>query len=91
MRRVAAIWNRQTIPMEKGGAALGAAVAGAYAFFKSEGKEIDIEDFCLNLLRTGEVIQPRPEDVATIHQPGGYLDRFATEEARLIMAHPPQH
>ena len=90
MRRVAAIWNRQIIPIEKGGAALGAAVAGAYAFCKSEGKETDIEDFCLNLLRTGEVIQPRPEDVATIHQPGGYLDKFATEETKLIAAYPPQ-
>jgi len=30
------------------------AVAGAYAFFKSEGKVIDIEQFGANLLRRGE-------------------------------------
>ena len=33
MRRVAGIWNRPTLPVEKGGAALGAAVAGVKAFF----------------------------------------------------------
>ena len=89
MRRVSAIWNRQIIPVEKGGAALGAAVAGAYAFFKSEGEEIDIEQFGANLLRRGEAIQPRPEDVSVIYGPGGYLDKFAAEEAELIATHPP--
>ena len=33
MRRVAGIWNRPTLPVEKGGAALGAAVAGVKALF----------------------------------------------------------
>jgi len=89
MRRISAIWNRQVIPVEKGGAALGAAVAGVYAFFKSEGAEIDIEQFGASLLRRGEAIQPRPEDVSAIHGPGGYLDKFAAEEAKLIAAHPP--
>ena len=89
MRRISAIWNRQVIPVEKGGAALGAAVAGAYAFFKSEGEEIDIEQLSANLLRRGGAIQPRPEDVSAIHGPGGYLDKFAVEEAKLIAAHPP--
>lgn len=89
MRRVSAIWNRQVIPVEKGGAALGAAVAGAHAFFKSEGEEIDIEQFGANLLRRGEAIQPRPEDVSAFHGPGGYLDKFAVKEAKLIAAHPP--
>ena len=89
MRRVAAIWNKQIIPMEEGGAALGAAVAGAYAFLKSEGEEVDVEEFSTNLLRRREPISPRPEDVSAYHGPGGYLERFAAEEARLITAHPP--
>lgn len=88
MRRVSAIWQRQIIPVEKGGAALGAAVAGASAFFKSEGKEIDIEQFGANLLSRGETIELRSEDVSAIHGPGGYLDEFAAEEAKLIARHP---
>lgn len=90
MRRISAIWNRPVVPVEKGGAALGAAVAGAYGFFRSEGEEIDVEQFVANLLKRKEPIQPRPEDVAALHSPGGYLDKFATEEAKLIAAHPPK-
>jgi xylulokinase len=90
MKRVAAIWNRQVIPVEKGGAALGAAVAGAYAFLKAEDEETDIEQFCATILRRGDAIKPSPDDIATIHEPGGYLDKFATEEAKLMAAHPPQ-
>ena len=89
VRRISSIWNRQVIPVERGGAVLGAAVAGSFAFFKSEGKEIDLEQFNANLLRRGEAIQPRPEDVSAFHSPGGYLDEFAAEEAKLTAAHPP--
>lgn len=89
MRRISAIWNGHIIPVEKGGAALGAAVAGAYAFLKSEGEVVDIEQFGVNFLRRGETIQPRPEDVSAIHGSGGYLDKFAVEEAKLIATHPP--
>ncbi|MXV85614.1 xylulose kinase [Candidatus Poribacteria bacterium] len=38
MRRVAGIWNRPTLPVETGGAALGAAVAGVKALFDAAGK-----------------------------------------------------
>lgn len=89
MRRVTAIWNRQVIPMEKGGAALGAAVAGAYSFLKSKGEKIDIEQFAASLLKRSSPVQTRPEDVSAFHEPGGYLDRFVAEEAKLIAAHPP--
>jgi len=88
MRRVSAIWNRQVTPVEKGGAALGAAVAAAYGYFKSEGEEIDIEHFSASLLRRRDPIRPRPEDVLAFHVPGGYLEKFAIEEAKLIAAHP---
>ena len=88
MRRVSAIWQRPIIPVEKGGAALGAAAAGVSAFFKSEEEEVDIEQFCANLLSRGETIQLRPDDVSAIHGPGGYLNKFAAEEAKLIATHP---
>jgi xylulokinase len=88
MKRVSAIWNRPVIPVEKGGAALGAAVAGAHALFRSQKQEIDVEQFSAVLLRRGEAIHPRQEDVSAVHQPGGYLDRFAAEEAKLLAAYP---
>ena len=90
MKRVAAIWKRQIIPVEKGGAALGAAVAGAYAFSKSEGEEMDVEKFSSNLLKRREPIPPRPEDASAYHGSDGYLERFVAEEAKLITAHPPK-
>lgn len=66
---------------------MGAAVAGAYAFLKSEGEEIDVEQFGANLLIRGEARQPMLEDVSAIHGPDGYLDKFAAEEAKLVAAH----
>ena len=89
MRRIAAIWGRPVTPVEKGGAALGAAVAAAYAFFRSGGEELDIERFCAALLSRGETVEPRREDISAVHGPGGYLERFAIEEGRLIAAHQP--
>lgn len=88
VRRVAGMWNRPIIPMEKGGAVLGAAVAGAFALLKSEGNEMDVEEFSADLLERREPIPPRPEDVSAYHGPAGYLQRVAAEEARLIEAHP---
>jgi len=88
IRRVSAIWNRRVTPAEKGGAALGAAVAAAYGYLKSEGEETDVDKFSASLLRRRDPIQPRPEDVAAFHSPGGYLERFAVEEAKLIAEHP---
>ena len=89
MRRISAIWNRQVIPVETGGAALGAAVAGVYAFFKSEREEIDFDKFGASLLKKRDPIQPRREDVSAFYDSGGYLEKFAVEEAKLIAAHPP--
>jgi xylulokinase len=86
MRRVAAIWNRRVIPVEKGGAALGAAVAGVYALYKSEDRELNIEEFSASVLKREKEILPLPEDIAAIHSPGGYLERFITEEGKLLAA-----
>lgn len=86
MRRVAAMWNRPVIPIEKGGAALGAAVAGAYVFLKNSGTSVDIEDLSARALGRGKPINPDLQDVAAYHSSVGYLKRFVTEEAKLISA-----
>jgi len=88
MRRVAAIWNRPVIVTDKGGAALGAAVAGVSAFLKSKREPFNIEDFSAAVLARGTAIQPKPEDVAAFHGPGGYLERFAAAESSLLKKHP---
>jgi len=88
LRRVSAIWRRQVIPLETGGAALGAAIAGVYAFLKSIGKSTDIEQLSAGFVKRRQAIQLRSEDVIAVHEPGGYLDKFAVEEAKLIAANP---
>ena len=80
MRRVAGIWNRPTLPVEKGGAALGAAVAGVKALFDAdsdmESESFDIEAFSAAVLKRGESIEPNPADVAAYHGEGNYLQQF---------------
>jgi xylulokinase len=84
MRRVAAIWNRAAVPVGKGGASLGAAVAGACAFLKSEGEHPDIDRFTGAYIRGKEnPVLPLPEDIVAFHGPGKYLEKFAAEETRL--------
>jgi xylulokinase len=84
LRRVVAIWKRPVTIVGKGGAALGAAVAGISAYMKAEGKTIDIEATSAALLPRGTTIQPRLEDVAAFHQSGGYLEKFADIEDKLL-------
>ena len=84
MRRVAGIWNRTVIPVEKGGAALGAAVAGAKAYCDDNGEPFDIETFSAAVLKRGEPIQPNPSDVAAYHGAGGYLQRFREAYEQII-------
>jgi xylulokinase len=84
IRRVAAIWNRPVTPIEEGGASLGAAVAGACAFLKSEGDTADVEEYIgEGFLKRERPVLPGTEDVLAFHRRGGYLDRFAAEEAKL--------
>lgn len=87
MRRVSAIWRRQVIPVAKGGAALGAAIAGACAFLQSNGEKADPEQLSTVLVQRGQAIQPKSEDVSAIHEAGGFMDRFTDEEAKLIKMH----
>jgi xylulokinase len=85
IRRVAAIWNRKVIPIEEGGAALGAAVAGACAFLKSEGNIVDTEQYVsAGFLKREQLFQPNSEDILVFHRPGGYLDMFVVEEAKVL-------
>ena len=88
MRRVAAIWNREVIPIEKGGPALGAAVAGIQAYCKSRHEPFDVEDFSRSVLKRRAPLTPQPEDVAAYHSPDGYLERFRAEEAGIVARHP---
>jgi xylulokinase len=88
MRRAAAIWNRPLVVTGKGGAALGAAVAGISAYFKSTGEKFNVEDYSAAVLPRGEIIEPTSEDLGVFHNPGGYLDRFAKEEASFIKKYP---
>ena len=88
MRRVAGIWNRPTLPVEKGGAALGAAVAGVKALHDAANEAFDIEAFSASVLKRGEPIQPHPEDVAAYHGEGKYLERFREKYEQIMAEHP---
>ncbi len=88
MRRVAGIWNRPTLPVEKGGAALGAAVAGVKALHDAENEPFDIEAFSASVLKRGEPIQPNPEDVTAYHGDRKYLQRFRETYEKIMAAHP---
>ena len=87
MRRVAGIWNRPTLPVEKGGAALGAAVAGVKALHDAANESFDIEAFSASVLKRGEPIQPHPEDVQAYHGEGKYLERFREKYEKIMAEH----
>lgn len=55
---------------------------------KSTGEKFNVEDFSTAVLPRGKIIDPIKEDVAAFHRQGGYLDRFAAEEAMLIEKYP---
>ena len=92
MRRVAGIWNRPTLPVEKGGAALGAAVAGVKALFDADtdmGTEsFDVEAFSAAVLKRGESIEPNPTDVAAYHGEGKYLQQFREKYEQITAKYP---
>ena len=92
MRRVAGIWNRPTLPVEKGGAALGAAVAGVKALFDAdsdmEAEPFDVEAFSASVLKRGESVQPNPVDVAAYHGEGNYLQQFRERYEQIMEEHP---
>ncbi|HEY94948.1 MAG TPA: xylulose kinase [Dehalococcoidia bacterium] len=83
LRRIAAVWNRPVVPIETGGASLGAAVAGAISYYRSEGKEVDILKNT-GLLKKGRKIHPQKNDIEAFHKPGGFLERYTVEETKLL-------
>jgi xylulokinase len=84
MKRLAAIWNRNVIPIEKAGAALGAAVSGAYALLLSRGLDLDAGEFGSSFLKKQAAIKPKPADVNAYHGAGGFLKRYEAAEAKLM-------
>jgi xylulokinase len=88
MRRVAAIWNKPVVRIDEAGAALGAAAAGTYAFLKTTGKEVKIDEINKKLLKKGETTNPKAADVEAYHGSGGYLEKLAVEAEKIIKAHP---
>lgn len=88
MRRVAGIWNRPIVSVEKGGAALGAAVAGVKAYCDHIDESFNVEDFSKSVLKRGVRIQPKPNDVASYHGEGNYLQRFRKTYQRIMRENP---
>ncbi|MFC1534395.1 FGGY family carbohydrate kinase [Thermodesulfobacteriota bacterium] len=84
MRRIAGIWKCRVIPMEKMGAALGAATSAVSALFKSEGEKFDIDSFTESIVSRGREIRPAQEDIEAFHGPGQYMERFVETEMKLI-------
>ena len=84
LRRVAALWNRTVIPVEKGGAALGAAVSGAYALLLAQGNRLDPGKYGSSFLSKKVPVEPRPDDVKAYHGPGGYLEKLGAVENSII-------
>ena len=87
LRRVAAIWNKPVIRIEEAGAALGAAAAGVYAYLKTTGKELKIEEINKKLLKKGDLIQPQAADINAYHGKGGYLEKLSATAEKIIKEH----
>jgi xylulokinase len=75
LRRVAAIFDRTVVPLGKGGAALGAAYAGAYAFLKKHRPDESAAEIFRGIVPPKEKwVHPHPDDARAYHGKGKYLD-----------------
>ncbi len=88
MRRIAGLWNRTVVPVQTGGAALGAAATGACAWMAVEGQQVDTGSFCASFLKAKPPVRPRREDVAAYHRENGFLARLADVETELVKDNP---
>jgi xylulokinase len=88
MRRVAAIWKKPVVPLENVSAASGAAIAGAYVFLKSTGKEVKIEDLSKSILKNSPQTNPDEKDISAYHTADGYLQKLAAKREDITRAHP---
>jgi xylulokinase len=98
LRRVSAIWRRPVIGIEEGGAALGAAAAGAAAYLKvcdecltagrskyiNTEEQMEMNQYPDGLLKSKKAVEPKAEDIQAFHGAGGYLEKFAQAEAKLL-------
>jgi hypothetical protein len=84
MKRLAAVWNRNVIPIEKAGAALGAAVSGAYALSLSRDLDLDAGKFGSSFLKKQPAVKPQPADVSAYHGAAGFLKRYKAAESKLM-------
>ena len=84
LRRVAAIWNRQVVPVRGAGAALGTAASGATAYLNESTERVDAGEYCGELIGQGDVVDPDPADVQAIHGSGGLLNRLAQLERDVL-------
>jgi xylulokinase len=98
LERVAALWQRPVIGIEEGGAALGAAAAAAGVFLKelddantcgrttyiNNAEPEEMTDYPAGLLKSKQAVQPLPDDIKAFHGEGGYLEKFAAAEAKMI-------
>jgi len=87
LKRIAAIWNKPVVRIEEAGAALGAAAAGAYAFLKTSGKEVKIDEINRKLLKKDELVNPVPAAVNAYHGSGGYLEKLSVAVEKIIKEH----
>ncbi|MHC4663946.1 MAG: FGGY family carbohydrate kinase [Planctomycetota bacterium] len=76
LRRIAAMWRRSIVPTGAGGAALGAAVSGAYALLAHGGKQPDRKEFTSAFINSGESVTPNPDDIEFYHSEDGYLKKI---------------
>jgi sugar (pentulose or hexulose) kinase len=86
LRRVAAIWDRSAVPIGHTGAALGAAVSGAYMLLAGQGKSPPQSEFAASFVERRPALTPDPEDVAVFHRPGGVLDQICAAYERVTGA-----
>ncbi|TET37755.1 MAG: xylulose kinase [Planctomycetota bacterium] len=84
LRRIAAIWNREVVPIGNTGAALGAAVSGAYSLLAWGDNEPDMQDFAAGFVERGKPVAPGPADVEAYHGEDGYLAGFLAAYEKLI-------
>lgn len=88
LRRVAAIWRREVVPVEQGGAALGAAVSGACAWRLRREDEFDIAGYAASFTGKRAAVRPAREDMEACHGAGGMLERYDGAEEMLLDIEP---
>ncbi len=85
LRRVAAIFNRDVVAVEQGGAALGAAGTAACLWLMEQGDAVDPGLYCASLLEHGRKFEPSPEDLRAYHDENGMVSRYKELEQQILL------